>query len=58
MKIPNMTSNMIFEKYFSENQNRQKLIKHDISGPHNGQIRKSFRNLINFKPRTSQEDHL
>ena len=59
MKIPNMTSKMIFEKNtFSKNQNRQKSIKNDISGPQNGQNIKSFRKLINFKPGTSQEDHL
>ena len=59
MKIPNMTSKMIFEKiFFRKIKIVKKSIKNDISGPQNGQNIKSFRKLINFKPGTSQEDHL
>ena len=50
--------NIFSENIFSENQDRQKSIKNDISGPQNGQNIKSFPKLINFKPGTSQEDHL
>ena len=43
---------------FPKNQDRPKINKNNISGLQNSQNIKSFRKLNNFKPGTSQEDHL
>ena len=53
-----MQKNIFRKIYFRKNQDRQKINKNNISGLQNSQNIKSFRKLINFKPGTSQEDHL
>ena len=53
-----MQKNIFRKLFFRKIKIVKKSRKNNISGPQNGQNIESFRKLINFKPGTSQEDHL